>query len=141
MRSPHVRGGLHRSERLPQVRGISRMFHYPFHYHRIHSIPLSMFQYPFRFSVFFALHQYFARRHYQARTAEHLDFELTCDVIIDLWIQFHIWFGKFAYRAIEWRLNLGNMPSSLVDQRGRYHLRNRICNSPDPNAARVYSVS
>ena len=47
-------------------------------------------------------------------------------------------FGRFTYRAIEWRLNFGNRYSSLGDHRGRNALPpNRICDSPEPNGARV----
>ena len=49
---------------------------------------------------------------------ENFDFDLTCDVISDLQVKFLTLYGKFTYRAIEWRLKFGNRSSSLGDLRG-----------------------
>ena len=47
-------------------------------------------------------------------------------------------FGKFTFRAIEWRLSFGNRSSSLGDHRGGdTPLPNRMCDSTEPNGARV----
>ena len=48
-------------------------------------------------------------------------------------------FGKFTYRVIQLRLNLGNRTSNLGDHRGGA-IRpppSRMCNSPDSNGTRL----
>ena len=46
-----------------------------------------------------------------------LSFDLTCDVISDLRVKLLTLYGRFTYRAIEWRLKFGNQSSSLGDLR------------------------
>ena len=87
-------------------------------------------RYPRRFiGLVCALHKNFTRRCHQARKVENYYFDLTCDIISDIQVNFFTLFGKFTYCAIEWRLKFGNRSSSLGDLRGA------LC--PLPPAGRV----